>query len=139
MPVEIAGRKETVGRPLLYATTPEFLEVFGLKDLTELPTLKEVGPVQDGDNLAQPGLGWQLQQFARGDHAVLSGRLVGGFHQFVEIFAGNEPAGRAAFSPIVGVPEATIWLKLDKPVTLVVRDYCNLHGLWEGRRDLAFS
>lgn len=47
--IRIDGRKETVGRPLLYATTPEFLEVFGLKDLRELPTLKEIGPVPEPD------------------------------------------------------------------------------------------
>jgi segregation and condensation protein B len=41
--VRIVGRKEAPGRPLLYATTREFLEVFGLRDLTELPTLKELG------------------------------------------------------------------------------------------------
>ncbi len=40
--IKIAGRKETVGRPLLYTTTPEFLEVFGLKDLNDLPALKEL-------------------------------------------------------------------------------------------------
>src|SRR5690606_27972697 len=45
--IKIDGRKETVGRPLLYATTAEFLEVFGLKDLRELPTLKEIGPVPE--------------------------------------------------------------------------------------------
>src|SRR6202158_3662153 len=36
-----AGRKNVVGKPLLYKTTKEFLVQFGLKDLTELPTLKE--------------------------------------------------------------------------------------------------
>jgi segregation and condensation protein B len=45
--VKIAGRKETVGRPLLYSTTPEFLEAFGLNDLKDLPSLKELGPVPD--------------------------------------------------------------------------------------------
>ena len=35
------GRKDVVGRPILYKTTKEFLVQFGLKDLTELPTLKE--------------------------------------------------------------------------------------------------
>jgi segregation and condensation protein B len=48
--IKIAGRKETVGRPLLYATTPEFLEVFGLKDLNDLPALKEIGPAPEGDD-----------------------------------------------------------------------------------------
>jgi segregation and condensation protein B len=39
--VRIAGRKDAPGRPLIYATTPEFLEAFGLKDLESLPDLKE--------------------------------------------------------------------------------------------------
>jgi segregation and condensation protein B len=36
-----AGRKNVVGKPILYKTTREFLVQFGLKDLNELPTLKE--------------------------------------------------------------------------------------------------
>jgi segregation and condensation protein B len=40
--VRIAGRKEVAGRPFLYGTTREFLEVFNLKDLSQLPTLKEM-------------------------------------------------------------------------------------------------
>jgi segregation and condensation protein B len=37
-----AGKKEAPGKPMLYGTTREFLEYFGLKDLTELPTLKDL-------------------------------------------------------------------------------------------------
>jgi segregation and condensation protein B len=36
-----AGRKNVIGKPILYKTTKEFLIQFGLKDLNELPTLKE--------------------------------------------------------------------------------------------------
>jgi segregation and condensation protein B len=36
-----AGRKDVVGKPITYKTTKEFLVQFGLKDLKELPTLKE--------------------------------------------------------------------------------------------------
>ncbi len=39
--VEISGRAEGPGRPLLYSTTTKFLNHFGLKDLGELPKLKE--------------------------------------------------------------------------------------------------
>jgi segregation and condensation protein B len=39
--IRIIGKKEEVGRPLLYGTTPEFLRTFNLKDLSELPTLRE--------------------------------------------------------------------------------------------------
>ncbi|HVO22871.1 MAG TPA: SMC-Scp complex subunit ScpB [Candidatus Margulisiibacteriota bacterium] len=51
--VKIAGRKEAVGRPLLYTTTPEFLETFGLKDLKELPSLKELGPAPDDGEITE--------------------------------------------------------------------------------------
>ena len=40
--VTIRGRSKVVGRPLLYGTTPEFLDYFGLKDLTELPRPEEL-------------------------------------------------------------------------------------------------
>ncbi|NQT75848.1 MAG: SMC-Scp complex subunit ScpB [Candidatus Omnitrophica bacterium] len=39
--VRIAGRKDTVGRPILYGTTQEFLQYFGLSSLEELPKLEE--------------------------------------------------------------------------------------------------
>jgi segregation and condensation protein B len=40
--IKIVGKKETPGRPLLYSTSREFLQYFGLNDLTELPTLKDL-------------------------------------------------------------------------------------------------
>jgi len=39
--IKIVGKKEEVGRPILYGTTREFLEFFALKDLSALPTLRE--------------------------------------------------------------------------------------------------
>ncbi len=39
--LRILGKKDVPGRPLLYGTSRFFLEVFGLKDLNDLPTLKE--------------------------------------------------------------------------------------------------
>jgi segregation and condensation protein B len=39
--IRMIGKKEDVGRPILYGTTPEFLRTFSLRDLTELPTLRE--------------------------------------------------------------------------------------------------
>ena len=40
--IRILGKKDIPGRPLIYGTSKEFLEVFGLKDLKSLPTLKEI-------------------------------------------------------------------------------------------------
>jgi segregation and condensation protein B len=39
--VRVLGKREEVGRPLLYGTTKEFLDFFSLADLRELPTLRE--------------------------------------------------------------------------------------------------
>lgn len=40
--VRIVGRRDEPGQPLLYGTTKDFLEIFNLKALTELPTLKDI-------------------------------------------------------------------------------------------------
>jgi segregation and condensation protein B len=47
--VTIVGRGESVGRPLLYGTTSEFLKHFGLKDTKDLPKLKEIDEIMKSD------------------------------------------------------------------------------------------
>lgn len=42
--IKIAGRKEAPGKPLLYATTSEFLKIFGLPNLSALPQIDELMP-----------------------------------------------------------------------------------------------
>jgi segregation and condensation protein B len=51
--IENAGRAEVVGRPMMYATTPLFLEYFGLRNLDELPAAEELRriPVQKPEAL----------------------------------------------------------------------------------------
>jgi segregation and condensation protein B len=39
--ITTAGRKQVIGRPILYKTTKEFLMRFGLKDVSELPSMEE--------------------------------------------------------------------------------------------------
>ncbi len=49
--IKQVGRRETVGRPILYATTDEFLNHFGLNDLSELPELAEpADPETESEN-----------------------------------------------------------------------------------------
>jgi segregation and condensation protein B len=40
--IRVMGRKDLPGRPMIYGTTKQFLELFDFKDLSELPTLKEL-------------------------------------------------------------------------------------------------
>lgn len=52
--VRVLGRREIPGRPLIYATTRFFLEVFGLKDLKDLPTPKEIEEMGQEMSAAEP-------------------------------------------------------------------------------------
>jgi len=60
--VRVAGRADVPGRPLLYETTPYFLEHFGLRDLNDLPNVEELkrvklpDPKPEADPNQQPEL-----------------------------------------------------------------------------------
>jgi segregation and condensation protein B len=45
--VRMLGRKDVPGKPIVYGTSKKFLEVFNLKDLSELPTLRELKELQE--------------------------------------------------------------------------------------------
>ena len=77
--VTTAGRKQVVGRPILYKTTREFLLRFGLKDLAELPSMEEfekmAGELQSLSDEAdtppahlQPGLAAEEPESAQSQH-----------------------------------------------------------------------
>ncbi|HXT01088.1 MAG TPA: SMC-Scp complex subunit ScpB [Elusimicrobiota bacterium] len=51
---KVVGRKETVGRPLMYGTTSEFLRHFGLRSLEDLPPLDAFTPAEDVPPAAAP-------------------------------------------------------------------------------------
>jgi segregation and condensation protein B len=60
--ITTAGRKAVVGRPMLYKTTKDFLMRFGLRDLTELPSLEEFEKLAAGE--------MQDELFSAGEGAV---------------------------------------------------------------------
>lgn len=60
--ITTAGRKAVVGRPMLYKTTKDFLMRFGLRDLSELPSLEEFEKLAAGE--------LQDELFSSGDGAV---------------------------------------------------------------------
>jgi len=52
--VKIVGRKDVAGRPMMFGTTKEFLQAFGLKDLSDLPTLRDFAEIaRASDPLAE--------------------------------------------------------------------------------------
>jgi len=56
--IEITGKAETIGRPMLYGTTPKFMEYFGINDLAELPVPKEysgeINSIGENTDLKEP-------------------------------------------------------------------------------------
>ncbi len=75
--IATAGRKPVVGRPILYKTTREFLLRFGLKDVTELPSMEEFekmaaseleeAALEAGDETASGSRGGVQRGYERGD------------------------------------------------------------------------
>jgi segregation and condensation protein B len=54
--IRVLGRKEIAGRPLIYATTKRFLEIFDLKNLRDLPTPKEIEELAVATNEGNPAV-----------------------------------------------------------------------------------
>jgi segregation and condensation protein B len=51
--IKILGRKEVAGRPLVYGSSRRFLEIFGLRDLSALPTLQELEALREREGSKQ--------------------------------------------------------------------------------------
>ena len=61
--IKIVGRKEALGRPLLYGTTQDFLKHFGLAHLSELPLIEDMPKeVQQSDNPPEPELPFEGEE-----------------------------------------------------------------------------
>ncbi len=54
--VRLVGRKETLGRPILFGTTPEFLRIFGLKRLEDLPAVDTLLPPAEPGSWSEENL-----------------------------------------------------------------------------------
>ncbi|MDR1434088.1 SMC-Scp complex subunit ScpB [Candidatus Endomicrobiellum devescovinae] len=66
--IKIVGRKEALGRPLLYGTTQDFLKHFGLAHLSELPLIEDMPKeIQETDNLLEPELPFNAKNIEQND------------------------------------------------------------------------
>jgi segregation and condensation protein B len=92
--ITTAGRKEVIGRPILYRTSKEFLMRFGLSDLGELPSLKEF------EALAREALGTDegVAESDAGDESVLDSM------EPTEAEAAAELEAAASEDPNIGEP-----------------------------------
>jgi segregation and condensation protein B len=67
--VKVVGRKPTIGRPILYATTPKFLEHLGLEDLADLPDIDTLAVEKVKELEAQRELFEDREIAVRGEEA----------------------------------------------------------------------
>jgi segregation and condensation protein B len=54
--IRIVGRKDAPGRPIMYGTTKQFLQTFGLKDLSDLPALRDIKELKEAAPFTLPNL-----------------------------------------------------------------------------------
>ena len=52
--IRIVGRKDIPGRPIMYGTSKQFLQAFGLNDLSDLPALRDIKDLGEPDQLILP-------------------------------------------------------------------------------------
>lgn len=98
--VTTAGRKNVIGRPILYKTTREFLTQFGLKDLGELPSLKEFEEIRR-QSLADE----EFEPAAGEAPSAQAGDASGSAPAAVEPSATQEPCAQEADAEVL--PEAS--------------------------------
>ena len=70
--VRIVGRQDVPGRPILYGTSKQFLQRFGLRDLRDLPPLKEFQALGTPENPSLPFEGEESQENSNGTIADLT-------------------------------------------------------------------
>ncbi|NUP05078.1 MAG: SMC-Scp complex subunit ScpB [Polyangiaceae bacterium] len=72
--VRILGKRDEPGRPIIYGTTPEFLKFFGLKSLSDLPTLREFAELTDESRMTfQREMGEEAPELGKEDPGGFAG------------------------------------------------------------------
>jgi segregation and condensation protein B len=61
--IEISGRSEGPGKPLMYATSQRFMDYFGLRNMADLPKIKEILPIENQIGDQAPDEEQQIQSF----------------------------------------------------------------------------
>jgi segregation and condensation protein B len=87
--VAVKGRSDRVGRPLLYVTTPTFLETFGLRSLEDLPRLEDFAAMVDREALLEEMTSEEAEESEEGEPADLEESL----EEVARLFEADDPEG----------------------------------------------
>ena len=80
--IKIVGRQDAPGRPVVYGTTREFLETFNLKDLSGLPTLKDIEALEEDIEIGEEDAE-EKEQLGEGQAQDEAGRSEGEVEEVV--------------------------------------------------------
>jgi segregation and condensation protein B len=105
--IAVAGRKNVIGKPMLYKTTKEFLIQFGLKDLAELPSLKEFEEIRR--------MAFSDEPAAEASEAVVEAPAPAEAELAAEPPAPGEVAAEPAEAPAAVDPEAPAAVESEAP------------------------
>lgn len=109
--ITTAGRKEAVGRPILYRTSKDFLMRFGLADLDELPSLKEFEQLAQAALGADDGIAPTEPEEATGEQGILASADP----DTVNASATSEP--EAADAPVASESDSALAAEMASPST----------------------
>ncbi|MBA5869667.1 MAG: SMC-Scp complex subunit ScpB [Nitrospira sp. CR2.1] len=96
--VRIVGRKEEPGRPIMYGTTKAFLEHFGLRDLSQLPPLREFKELGESEQVMLP-IDESEPMGIEGEFQAIGGSREGIAEVVAESVAGVEMNGHGGSAP----------------------------------------
>lgn len=68
--IRIVGRKDIPGRPIMYGTTKQFLQAFGLKDLASLPALRDIKDLKEAEQFILPNVDPEAEVSQEGSDGV---------------------------------------------------------------------
>lgn len=91
--IDVVGRSDSLGRPLIYGTSRFFLEQFGLESIDDLPDLREIEEILDDPAFNRERA--ELLQLQREEHGPDSGRSADGEEESVERVPSSESGDEA--------------------------------------------
>lgn len=108
----------------------EIIRAKNPENLTDLE--KKHLPLIEAPDRAENGKPFNVRVKVGGIDGVEHPNLLGHWINWVELYTGDIPIAKVSFTPILGQQEVTFRVALQESTILKVKDFCNLHGVWEG-------
>lgn len=113
----------------------------------KINTPKDMGNLTDGEKKHLPVIhapdtareGAPFEVTVRVGELLAHPNESGHYIQWIELYAGDKLLCKATLTPISAEPTVTFGIKLNESKTLRAIESCNLHGLWEGVKEISIE